>query len=221
LKSGDRLRFDREEFQFSVEKPDSTVTSARSRDLKTPPSWPGDNPTVSDGTEHFTPDELAEYLRKAKERQALRPQAELRDPCLVIASGNQESRTVLLKVTPEAMQEWTIGRNPRCEIRFDERDVSEWHAKIVREGARWKLVDAISSNGTFVNDLQIGMCFLAAADNLRFGRVQCVFQMPTKAPRILVGVPARFNRTWVAGVAGGLVLLLLAVALLWWLRGPT
>ena len=177
LNSGDRVRFDKEEFEIRVESSEPTVVGPPADPKKgIAPSW---NTSGSDGTERFTPEQLAEYLRKAKERQGKHVPSECKEPCLRVVAGEQQGR--LIPLTPAAdsqPQEWTIGRGKDCTIRFEEHDISEWHAKIVREDRKWKLIDAISSNGTFVNDLQVGMSYLGSGDTLRFGRVECEFLLP-------------------------------------------
>jgi pSer/pThr/pTyr-binding forkhead associated (FHA) protein len=193
LKSGDRLRFHKEAFDFYILTSQSTVAGIREPQKKAAPgAWVDWNDKGSDGTERFTPAQLAEYLRKAKERQGKRPQIDCSEPCLYVSMGGAQGRTIPLTDTGAASQEWTIGRGPECTIRLDEGDISEWHAKIVREGQKWKLIDAISSNGSFVNDLQVGMSYLASGDCLRFGRVECTFLLPN----------ARRGRPPTAGLAG-------------------
>jgi pSer/pThr/pTyr-binding forkhead associated (FHA) protein len=189
LKSGDRLRFDKESFELFVQTSEPTVIGPREPEKRaTPGAWW--NTSGSDGTERFTAEQLAEYLRKAKERQAQRPQIDCKEPCLYVSMGGAQGRTIPLTEDGTATQEWTIGRRAECAIRFDEGDISEWHAKIVREGPRWKLIDAISSNGSFVNDLQVGMSFLASGDSLRFGRVECTFLLPSGRRGPAAGVRA-------------------------------
>jgi hypothetical protein len=180
LKSGDRVRFDKEEFDFQIQTSEPTVMGVRPVEKKAMAgAWVDWNTSGSDGTERFTPEQLSEYLRKAKERQAKQTPTEYPEPCLTVASGAQEGRTIPLTAGAAAeTQEWTIGRGAECSIRFDESDISEWHAKIVREGRKWKLIDAISSNGSFVNDLAVGMSYLSSGDTLRFGRVECVLHLP-------------------------------------------
>ena len=58
-----------------------------------------------------------------------------------------------------------IGRGPECGVRFpgDMVSVSRRHARIVREGNRFKLVDE-STNGTFLNGKEIDEAFLAPGD---------------------------------------------------------
>lgn len=50
-----------------------------------------------------------------------------------------------------------IGRDPKCQIRFDDTfpTVSREHAVIVREGENWKLVHRSGTNATFVNGMEV------------------------------------------------------------------
>jgi len=65
--------------------------------------------------------------------------------------------------------EITIGRNPACQVRFpkDLTIISRNHARIVREGNRFKLIDG-STNGTLVNGKWITEAFLKPGDVLIF-----------------------------------------------------
>jgi pSer/pThr/pTyr-binding forkhead associated (FHA) protein len=56
--------------------------------------------------------------------------------------------------------------------------VSALHAKIVNEGNRWKVVDQVSANGTFVNGKRCITSFLSSGDRISFGSVECIFQLP-------------------------------------------
>lgn len=51
------------------------------------------------------------------------------------------------------VDEIEIGRDPRCQVRFDEqfRTVSRRHAAIVRDGENWKLVQLSKTNSTYLN----------------------------------------------------------------------
>ena len=68
---------------------------------------------------------------------------------------------------PEA--EVTIGRNPSCGVRFpkDLGVVSRQHARIVREGNRFKVIDQ-SSNGTYLNGKAVSEAYLKDGDVLMF-----------------------------------------------------
>jgi hypothetical protein len=48
-----------------------------------------------------------------------------------------------------------IGREDNCDVVINNRQVSRRHAKIVREGDQYKLMDLNSKNGTFLNGVQL------------------------------------------------------------------
>ncbi len=65
--------------------------------------------------------------------------------------------------------EISIGRHPSCQVQFpkDMPVISRRHARIVREGNRFKLIDQ-SANGTFLNGQQVTEAFLKNGDVLTF-----------------------------------------------------
>ncbi len=69
----------------------------------------------------------------------------------------------------------TIGRTRYNTIQVMERDVSRTHCRIERFGAVWRLSDADSRNGTFLNDEKISTAILKRGDQIRVG--QTVFQI--------------------------------------------
>ncbi len=92
-----------------------------------------------------------------------------------------ETRFLITRIANGHVQEltWAIPVGREVDGVKLVKSVSECHAKIVREGQKWKLLDAITPNGCYVNDLQIGMAYLSSGDRLRFGTVECVFYLPT------------------------------------------
>lgn len=84
---------------------------------------------------------------------------------------------------PEA--EVTIGRHPSCSVCFpkDLSVVSRNHARIVREGNRFKVIDQ-SSNGTYLNGKAISEAYLRDGDVLMFAeggpKVSFLTQMAAK-----------------------------------------
>jgi pSer/pThr/pTyr-binding forkhead associated (FHA) protein len=63
-----------------------------------------------------------------------------------------------------------IGRHSSCQVRFpkDTTYISRHHAKILREGNRFKLIDLKSRNGTFLNGQRVAEAFLKKGDVLMF-----------------------------------------------------
>ena len=66
-------------------------------------------------------------------------------------------------------QEILIGRFPHCQVHFpiDLAVISRNHAKIIREGNRFKLIDS-STNGTFVNGKRVTDHYLKSGDVITF-----------------------------------------------------
>ena len=54
---------------------------------------------------------------------------------------------------PIIVDEIEIGRDPRCQVRFDDSftTVSRRHAAIVRDGDQWKLIQLSTTNSTYLN----------------------------------------------------------------------
>ena len=63
--------------------------------------------------------------------------------------------------------EITIGRHPSCHVQFPKNlaTISRYHAKIIRDGNRFKLVDQ-SINGTFIRGKRITETYLNSGDVL-------------------------------------------------------
>jgi pSer/pThr/pTyr-binding forkhead associated (FHA) protein len=131
-------------------------------------------------------------------------------PYLSVQSGLHAGQNLKLK-TSTVTNIWDIGSDPDRDIVVDDDGVSAFHAKIVNEGARWKLIDQMSANGTFVNGHKSNISFLASGDRIRLGPIECVFQLPAaadqrptaaKRPAWTIAVVARRHRG-AAGSAGG------------------
>jgi len=118
--------------------------------------------------------------------------------------------------------EWSVGTDAEREIRLDFPGVSAFHAKISHEGGRWRVIDQMSANGTFVNGQKSTISYLQNGDKLRFAQVECEFRLPAsaKASRSAArksGQSAgRTGKPWLVAVAVAVVtgLLLLAATLL-------
>lgn len=77
--------------------------------------------------------------------------------------------------------EWTVGTDADRDLVVSDSGVSAYHAKITREGQRWKIIDQMSANGTFVNEHKGTVSFLSSGDRIRFGPVECTVVFPASA----------------------------------------
>src|SRR5258708_735529 len=197
LKNGDALRFDIEEYTYSTGAADAdktvlrqpatpaaplVVTATATPAQQLPPGWTegagqaaGANKTVFQ-----SPQELAEKRRGAAAAAPVPAPASTDVPVLLLAAGAATPRRLELKVTGSDKQEWSIGSDAARELCLPVSGVSALHARIVRDGERWKLIDQVSANGTYVNGKRCTMSFLNSGDRLAFGPVECSFVLPDR-----------------------------------------
>jgi pSer/pThr/pTyr-binding forkhead associated (FHA) protein len=193
LTSGDRLRFDVEEFDFRIpappaaadagktiyREPDSAVVAAESSGMdKRPGAWADPDAMGGDGankTKFIDPAQMKQMMNAP----ATTPvnTAAIDGPHLHVVSGSRAGLNIKLTVGEAGAKEWTIGSQPDREVQFQDSGVSALHAKIINEGERWKVLDQMSANGTFVNGKRSNVSYLSSGDRVRFGPVECVFQI--------------------------------------------
>ncbi|MEQ9069854.1 Oxoglutarate dehydrogenase inhibitor [Gimesia chilikensis] len=106
-------------------------------------------------------------------------------PKFIIKTGKYQGKT--LKLPP---REVTLGRDPECEIRIPDPDVSRKHCQFsTREGTLY-VVDLKSRNGTYVNDRVIQTeTPLQPGDQLRVGPMLLELAGARKA----ISKPANLN----------------------------
>lgn len=188
LSSGDRIRFDLEEFEFQVIRPevppDQEATAQRALPTplekeRRPGAWADPNSSQARGSKTVLvgSDEMRNKLREEKAKLAAREPQRVSVPSLLVTSGSRDQTTIPLRTTGARM-EWTIGSDAEREIVFADSGVSGLHAVLVNDGSRWQLKDQLSANGTYVNGKRINMSYLSSGDLVRFGPVQCTFQLP-------------------------------------------
>ena len=90
---------------------------------------------------------------------------------LVTVGGQGQGNTY-----PLQGQEITIGRGQECTIRLQDANVSRTHAKIIREGANWVIVDAQSRYGTKINGEAKAQWALKHGDVVTLGGVALKFE---------------------------------------------
>ena len=91
---------------------------------------------------------------------------------LVVRQGAQVNQQLQLRAGSN-----TIGRDgQRSELVVDDPSVSSEHARIRYEGGAFVIHDLASSNGTFVNGRRVDKQRLVDNDQVRLGRLECVFK---------------------------------------------
>jgi hypothetical protein len=139
-------------------------------------------------------------------------------PTLHVMSGALAGGQFELRGQRTESNTWTIGFNSDRSVVLAEQGVSGEHAAIVNEGDRWKIIDQLSTCGTFVNGRRTSNSFLSSGDELGFGPdVTCMFLLPPPAAREpVVEASRRFDATTLVVS----VLLVAALILTIWLYLP-
>ena len=92
---------------------------------------------------------------------------------LVVRRGAMEgARFPLVSPSGEAL---TLGRSPESNIFLDDVTVSRKHATISKLEGAWRLVDAGSLNGTYVNKQRVTESVLQDGDEVQVGKYRFVF----------------------------------------------
>ncbi len=81
-------------------------------------------------------------------------------------------------------EENRIGRDPECVIPLSDPLCSRVHAIVVQEMGAWRIRDAGSRNGTYVNDQKIDEAVLADGHNLRIGSTEFEFHLSLQPPTL-------------------------------------
>ncbi|HVQ17671.1 MAG TPA: FHA domain-containing protein [Actinomycetes bacterium] len=95
---------------------------------------------------------------------------------LLVRSGPSSGARFLLDADST-----TAGRHPDSDIFLDDITVSRRHVQFVREGGRFRIHDAGSLNGTYVNRSRIDDTVLNNGDEVQIGKYRLVFLAPPSA----------------------------------------
>ncbi len=103
----------------------------------------------------------------------------------------------------------TVGRSRGNKVVINHLSVSAQHAKLVGENGQWRVMDLLSSNGTFVNGNKVSVEQLNDGDQLQFGEASFTVsghQSALKSSR---------SYDWLWASLAGIALGLAAAAGLW------
>ncbi len=91
----------------------------------------------------------------------------------------------------------TLGRDATNNIIVDDDSVSLVHARLVEKNGEWRVLNLLSTNGTWVNDRKVSDGVLRDGDTVCFGQAAFVFHIVGKRrPTGLWGRVRRwFSRT--------------------------
>jgi pSer/pThr/pTyr-binding forkhead associated (FHA) protein len=146
---------------------------------KRPGAWadtmagrPGD----SKSTKYIPPGEIASLMEGVAAVAPATP--DLDAPHLQIVSGRRQGVSIAL-AGGRGINEWSVGSDPEREIVLPDDGVSAFHARLINDRQRWKVIDQMSANGTYVNGKRGSVTYLSFGDRIMFGPIECIFQAPS------------------------------------------
>jgi pSer/pThr/pTyr-binding forkhead associated (FHA) protein/pimeloyl-ACP methyl ester carboxylesterase len=119
-----------------------------------------------------SPQTIAE-LTKALAEQVM--EVELADVALPRLVVHTPARTWEVTLTEESL---TVGRDTSCQIVIEDNSVSRQHARIVREGRGFVLMDLDSRNGTWHQGQRIQKHVLRPGDMFQIGNAAFIYKGP-------------------------------------------
>jgi pSer/pThr/pTyr-binding forkhead associated (FHA) protein len=104
-------------------------------------------------------------LRRTSKQTSAGPEL----PALSLALQNGDVRRRYRYTGPEV----TIGRDPTCALRLEDKTISARHARLSYHHGQWWVEDLQSTNGAFLNEELIHEpIVVASGDHLRCGAVE-------------------------------------------------
>lgn len=92
---------------------------------------------------------------------------------------NLSIQGVIYPLDTSVTSAWKIGRDQQhVDLWVAESSVSGLHAQLINEGQRWKVVNWMSTNGTFVNELKGLSTYLKNGDIIRMGSAEFAIELP-------------------------------------------
>jgi len=121
------------------------------------------------GTQVFELDEVNKMI--AAEITDAQP-ANATTPALVGVSRNVTGQKFIL-----SKKKMEVGRRPTSDIVLQESSVSAMHAQIIYQEGSWKVLNLLSSNGTFVNGSKVSEMPIVPGDRVAFAGSEFVFTL--------------------------------------------
>jgi len=123
--------------------------------------------TGPQGTQAFTVDEVNKMIAK----QIINSQSsDANIPALIGLSERLNGKEFIF-----SKNKFSIGRNPDNDIVLSEASVSSMHAQIIKVDDDWKVLNLLSSNGTFVNGKKVAEKIIVPGDRIAFAEAEFVY----------------------------------------------
>lgn len=172
LRDGDRIRLHNQVFSVLYNGPDNTQKQTSDQD-QAPQTWAVERSKSVNNTQIMS-DTMMGALKRIK--QAKEAAKSVDHPTLMGKTEPVNDKPFSLVISEK--QEWEIGRSESADICIDDASVSTEHAQLLHKDGKWKIVDSMSGNGTYVNQEKTLSSYLSNGDIIRLGTIECQFLIP-------------------------------------------
>jgi len=124
------------------------------------------------GTQVF---ELDEINKMVADEIMQSQSAEADTPALIGISSNVAGMQFILD-----KPKLEVGRRANADISLKDKSVSSMHAHLICDEGQWKVLNLLSSNGTFVNGKKVAEQAINIGDRIAFGGAEFVFALIEK-----------------------------------------
>ena len=131
------------------------------------------------GTQVFSRDEVSELINQAASDEAVHSRAELTGVSSAVSGQS----------FPLTSSRIIVGRGDHCDLRLEDGSVSSEHARLVRDSGGWRIVNLLSTNGTFVNGQKVSSSAVKDGDRIGFGGVEFILHDPDESKSSGSGLP--------------------------------
>jgi DNA-binding NtrC family response regulator len=111
---------------------------------------------------------------------------------LVVVEGPDAGKSFV--IAPGQPSRVLVGQSPACDLRLTDRLVSRRHAAFELVGARLRLSDLASTNGTFVQGLTILDAFLGGGEIVRVGETSIRVDLTARIDKVQLPNATRFGK---------------------------
>jgi DNA-binding NtrC family response regulator len=87
-----------------------------------------------------------------------------------------------------------VGQSPACELRLSDRMISRRHAAFELQGARVRVTDLASTNGTFINGITILDATCGGGEQVQLGETTIRLDLLAGAVKVQLPTATRFGR---------------------------
>jgi two-component system response regulator HydG len=87
-----------------------------------------------------------------------------------------------------------VGQSPACELRLSDRMISRRHVAIELQGARLRVTDLASTNGTFINGITILDAMCGGGEQVQIGETTIRLDLLAGVEKVQLPTATRFGR---------------------------